>query len=101
MNLNLQLGVSQNMTQIFAKKNSLKFIENILTIDPIVHQNHINSYENEIDELLLFVLKFTNTYFVEAAHHEKRIPNFQECSINFFFIKTNWTRLGNLIRENL
>ena len=64
-------------TNIRQKINSPKLIENILTIDPIVHQNHINSYENEIDELLLFVLMFTiHTYFVETVHHKKRIPNF-------------------------
>ena len=51
--------VTKHDTSIRQKKFPLKFIENILTIDPIVHQNHINSYENEIDELLLFVLMFT------------------------------------------
>ena len=56
MYLKLYVGVSQHMTQVFVKNISPKFIENILTIDPIVHHNHINSYENEIDELLLFVL---------------------------------------------
>ena len=51
--------VTKHDTSIRQKKFPPKFIENILTIDPIVHQNHINSYENEIDELWLFVLMFT------------------------------------------
>ena len=82
--------VTKHDTSIRQKKFPPKFIENILTIDPIVHQNHINSCENEIDELWLFVLMFTifrwdfspqktNSEFLD-------IRIFQECSMKISFV---------------
>ena len=85
-----------------SKKFPPKFIENILTIDPIVHQNHINSYENEIDELLLFVLMFSIHILLRllTTKNEFRIFGFSNFSRMFnengFFIKTTWTGLGEL-----
>ena len=89
-------------TNIRQKINSPKLIENILTIDPIVHQNHINSYENEIDELLLFVLMFYHTYIFcwdcsPQKTNSEFFKNVQWKQVLYcFFIKTTWTGLGEL-----
>ena len=73
-------------TNIRQKINSPKLIENILTIDPIVHQNHINSYENEIDELLLFALMFTIHILLRLFTTKNEFRIFQECSMKISFV---------------